>query len=123
MLIGSLMYLVNTITDICFAVNTLNQFMMEPRRVHWVATKHVLRYIVGIVDYGVDYRRSDGVGLVGFIDSNWAGNASDRKSISSCCFSLGSITVSWFNKKQNSVTLSSAEAKYMADSQASCEAL
>eukprot|EP00253_Pinus_taeda_P024674 PITA_24674 len=34
-LIGSLMYLVNTRPDICFAVNTMSQFMCEPRKVHW----------------------------------------------------------------------------------------
>jgi hypothetical protein len=33
-LIGSLMYLVNTQPDICFAVHTLSQFMVEPRQVH-----------------------------------------------------------------------------------------
>jgi hypothetical protein len=44
-LIGSLMYLVNTKPNICFAVNTLSQFMVEPRRVHWVVAKHVLRYL------------------------------------------------------------------------------
>jgi hypothetical protein len=33
-LVGSLMYLVNTRLDICFAVNTLSEFMVEPRRVH-----------------------------------------------------------------------------------------
>jgi hypothetical protein len=32
--IGSLMYLVNTRLDICFVVNTLSQFMVEPRSVH-----------------------------------------------------------------------------------------
>jgi hypothetical protein len=42
-LIGSLMYLVNTRPDICFAVNTLSQHMVEPRQVHWMATKHILR--------------------------------------------------------------------------------
>ena len=31
-LIGSLMYLVNSRLDLCFAVNTLSQFMVEPRR-------------------------------------------------------------------------------------------
>ena len=44
-LIGSLMYLVNTRLDLCFAVNTLSQFMVEPRSVHWVVAKHVLRYL------------------------------------------------------------------------------
>ena len=33
-LIGSLMYLVNSRPYLCFAVNTLSQFMVEPRRVH-----------------------------------------------------------------------------------------
>ena len=39
-LVGSLMYLVNTRPDICFAVSTLGQFMCEPRQMHWVAAKH-----------------------------------------------------------------------------------
>eukprot|EP00253_Pinus_taeda_P003324 PITA_03324 len=33
-LIGSLMYLVNTRPNICYAVNTLSQFMVEPKRAH-----------------------------------------------------------------------------------------
>lgn len=33
-LIGSLMYLVNTKTNISFTFNTLSQFMVEPKRVH-----------------------------------------------------------------------------------------
>jgi hypothetical protein len=64
------MYLVNTRPDICFAMSTLNQFMVEPRSVHWVGEKHALRYIVGSVDFGLDYVRGDGVGLVNYIDSN-----------------------------------------------------
>ena len=38
---GSLMYLKNTIPDICFAVNTLSQYLVQPRWVHLVATKHI----------------------------------------------------------------------------------
>jgi hypothetical protein len=30
-LIGSLMYLINARLDICFVVNTLSQFIVEPR--------------------------------------------------------------------------------------------
>ena len=33
-LIGSLMYLVNARSDICFAINTLSQFIVETKRVH-----------------------------------------------------------------------------------------
>jgi len=53
-LIDSLMYLVNTRPYICFPVNRMSQFMCEPRKVHWVAAKHILRYLQGTVDYGLD---------------------------------------------------------------------
>ena len=93
-LIGSLMYLVNTRPDMSFAVNTLGQFMVEPRSVHSATAKHVLRHLSGTVDFDLDYRRSEGIRLVGYIDSDWAGNVADRKSTSGCCFSLGSTAVS-----------------------------
>jgi hypothetical protein len=44
-LIGSLMYLVNTRLDICYVVSVLSQFMSQSRQTHWIATKHVLRYL------------------------------------------------------------------------------
>jgi hypothetical protein len=115
-LIGSLMYLVNTRLYICFVVNTLSQFMVEPRTVHWVEKKHVLRYLCGTVDYGLDYQRGDGVRLVGYTDSDWEGCVIERKITSGCCFGLGSSIVSWFNRKQKSVAFSSAKAKYMVSS-------
>ena len=61
---------------------------------HWSATKHILRYIAGSVDYGLDYVRGDGVSLGGSTDSSWAGSASDKKSTLGCCFGLGSTIVS-----------------------------
>jgi hypothetical protein len=61
--------------------------------------------------------------LIGYSDSDWAGCVSDRKSTSGCFFGLGSTVVSWFSWKQNSVALSSAEAEYMATSQANREAI
>jgi hypothetical protein len=82
--------------------------------VHWVAAKHVLKYLCGTVDYGLDYQRGDGVCLVGYTNSDWAGCVSDRKSTSGCCFRLDSAFVSRFNRKQKLVALSSAEVEYMA---------
>jgi hypothetical protein len=55
-IIGSLMCLRNTGPDICFAVNTLSQYLVEPRRVHLVAAKHVMRYLKGTLDFGLCYK-------------------------------------------------------------------
>jgi len=46
-LVGSLMYLVNTQPDLCFAVNQLSQAMVQPTKLFWKAVKHVLRYLRG----------------------------------------------------------------------------
>ena len=61
--------------------------------------------------------------LHGYLDLDWACSAVERKSTFGGCFILGSTMVSWFNSKQTSVALSSTEAKYMAASMASCEAI
>ena len=42
-MIGSLMYLMNTRLDMFFAVNTLSQFLTDPRHVHLIVAKHILR--------------------------------------------------------------------------------
>jgi hypothetical protein len=97
--------------------------MVEPKRVHWIVAKHVLRYLMGTIDYGLDYVRGDEVGLIGFTDSDRAGSVSNMKITSGCCFGLGSAIVSWLSRKKKFVALSSAEAEFMAVSQASCEAI
>jgi hypothetical protein len=76
-IIGSLMYLMNTRPDICFSVNTLSQYLVEPRRVHLVAAKHVMRYFKGMLDYGLCYTGDDDFRLYGYIDLDWDGSASD----------------------------------------------
>jgi hypothetical protein len=79
-LIGSLMYQVNTRPDICYEVNVLSQFMSHLRQTHWIATKHVLRYLRGIVGYGLRYASSVDMRLQGYADADWAGSAVDQKS-------------------------------------------
>ena len=55
-LVGSLMYLVNTRLDLCFAVNQLSQAMVQPTKLFWKAVKHVIRYLRGTSQYGLWYR-------------------------------------------------------------------
>ena len=61
--------------------------------------------------------------LCGFTDADWAGSLTDIKSTSGGIFSIGSTAVSWYSRKQRSMALSSAEAKYMAANLAACEAI
>ena len=98
-MIGSLMYLMNTRLDICFAMNTLSQFLMDPRHVHLIATNHILSYLKGTVDYGIKYEANQKINLEGYVDSDWARSAIDRKSTSGCCFSMESDVISWFSRK------------------------
>jgi hypothetical protein len=122
-LIRSFMYLINTRPDICFAMNTLSWYMVEPTDVHLVETKHVLRHLYGTVRYGIRYVSDGKVNLQGYTDSDWAGSAVDKKSTSGCCFSLGSGMISRLSRKQTLVALITAEAEYIAASVASHEAV
>ena len=107
-MIGSLMYLTNTRPDICFVVNTLSQFSTDPRQVHLITIEHVLRYLKGTMDYGLKYEANQKINLHGYVDSDWAGSATDRKSTSGRCFSLGFGMISWFNRKQSCVVLNTS---------------
>ena len=67
-MIGSLMYLMNTRPYIFFAVNTLSQYLTDPRSVHLTAAKHILRYLKGTVDYGLKYEVNQKINLEGYED-------------------------------------------------------
>ena len=54
-MIGFLMNLMNTRPDIFFAMNTLIQFLTDPRHVHLITAKHILRYLKGTIEYGLKY--------------------------------------------------------------------
>ena len=88
-----------------------------------IAAKHILRYLRGTVDYGLKYDANQKINLEGYVDSDWAGSAMDRKSTSGRCFSMGSGVISRFSRKQSCVALSTAEAEYVAACLASCEAV
>ena len=78
-MIGSMMYLTNTRPDILFAVNTLSQFLTDPRHVHLIDAKHILRYLKGTFEYGFKYEANKKINLEGYVDLDWAGSAIDRK--------------------------------------------
>ena len=89
----------NTRPDICFAMNTLRQFLIDPRHVHLISIKHILRYMWGTIDYGLKYELNQKIILEGYVDLDLAGSATDRKRTLGCFFGMGSGVVSWFSRK------------------------
>ena len=92
--------------------------MSKPKHKHWIAAKHILRYLRGSIAYGLRYTSSGRVLLHGYADSDWAGSSVDWKSTFRFCFSLGSAMISWSSKKKSSIAQSTTEAEYIATSYA-----
>eukprot|EP00253_Pinus_taeda_P010442 PITA_10442 len=122
-LVGKLLYLTHTRPDLSFAVGLVARFMQNPRESHWKAAKRILRYVRGTVQFGIHYSAKATPLLVGFTDSDWAGDPDDRKSTAVYVFTLGSGPITWACKKQDAISLSSAEAEYRGAVEASKEAL
>ena len=96
-------------------MNTLSQFWTDPRHVHLIVANHILSYLKGTVDYGLKYDMNKKINLEGYEDSYCAGSAIDRNSTSRCYFSMGSSVISWFDKMESCMALSTTEEKYGAN--------
>jgi hypothetical protein len=113
-MIGSLLYLTASRPDIMFSVCLCARFQSCPKESHLIAVKRIFRYLLGTIDLGLWYPKSNSFDLISYTDADFAGCKIDRKSTSGTCHFLGHSLVSWFSKKQNSVALSTAEAEYVA---------
>uniref|UniRef100_A0A1X7UFM2 Reverse transcriptase Ty1/copia-type domain-containing protein n=1 Tax=Amphimedon queenslandica TaxID=400682 RepID=A0A1X7UFM2_AMPQE len=87
--VGKLLYLsTRTQPDISFAVPSVARYTAKPTSEHWKAVKHIFRYLVGTVDFGLLYSRTSSI-CVGFSDSDWGGDLDGRKSTSGYVFQIG----------------------------------
>ena len=127
-LIGSINYCaVSTRPDIAYATNKCAQSTSCPTADHWEAARRIIRYLIQTRERGITYRK-EGHGaegyahkLIGFTDSDYAGDTSDRKSTSGWVFTFNGAPLSWASKKQTGVSRSSMEAELIAGSFASAE--
>ena len=106
-IIGRFLYLIASRPDIA-------RYQATPKKSHLIAVKRIVWYVNGTPDYGLWYSKGSNACLVGYSDADWAGSVDDRKSTSGGYFYLGNNLVSWMSKKQNSMSLSTAEAEYIA---------
>lgn len=94
--VGCLRYLTHTRTDLSFSVGIASRFMEEPTTLHFQVVKHILRYVKGTIDYGLNY------GMI---------------------FYLGRNVITWQSQKQKTVVLSTCEAEFMAATTTACQAI
>jgi len=122
--LGSLMWLqVATRPDLAFSVNKLACFSHNPGRAHWNALKYVLAYVKGTIDYGITYKGGGSLQPHGYVDLDYAGCRDTRRSTEGNIFMVAGGPVSWECKRQDTVALSIVEAKFMAFSKATTQAL
>jgi hypothetical protein len=128
--VGSLLYAAtSTRPDIAHAVIQASKHNANPNEKHWIAVKQILRYVRRytneplIFTAGTRAKSAMRNGTINahstneiraYCDSDWAGDPSDRKSMSGYVICFNNDVISWVSKRQNVVALSSAEAEYMA---------
>ena len=112
-MIGSLLYLIASRPDISYSVGVCARYQANPKEFHMTSLKRIIKYVKTTAEFGVWYSKDTSDVLARYSDADWVGNADDRKSASGGCFYVGNNLVSWMSKKQNSISLFTAEAEYI----------
>ncbi|KAI2492050.1 Reverse transcriptase (RNA-dependent DNA polymerase) [Fragilaria crotonensis] len=107
-----------TIANAC---RELTSHLTAPNEEHWNALSHLVGYLKTASLQGIKMRTPDDLRVVAYVDSDYAGDRNDRKSISGYLVTVGGCLVSWMSKKQTGVTLSSTEAEFVAMSNVATE--
>ncbi|MCO5597506.1 hypothetical protein L7F22_051584 [Adiantum nelumboides] len=108
--------------DIAFAVGVVSRYMSNPSKKHWEAVKGLMRYLNGTKGLGVRFGGEDAC-VLGYTDSDYAGDMDKRRSTSGYVFLFNGGAVSWRSRLQNCTAMSTTKAEYVAVSEASKEAI
>lgn len=90
-LIGKLLYVVHTRTNICYAINFLSRFMSRPSTEYLGAAKRMVKYLVGTVMYGLFYSCEPERCLESYSDSDWDGFMPDQRAFQVYISGLGPV--------------------------------
>ncbi|KAL0416521.1 UNVERIFIED_CONTAM: Retrovirus-related Pol polyprotein from transposon RE2 [Sesamum latifolium] len=111
-LVGRLLYLGFTRSDISYSVQQLSQFLTRPCDVHWKAVVHVVRYLKGSPSKGLFLPSQSSFELRAYCDADWASCSDSRRPLTGFCIFFGDALISWKTKKQSNISHSTAEAEY-----------
>ena len=99
----------------------MSQYTQSLNQDHWIAISRVLKYLRGIINYGLYYSGFPRV-LEGFSDTNWIFDSDEMKSTSGYIFTLRGGVISWKSAKQTCITRFTMEIEFIALEKASSEA-
>ena len=86
---GSLIYLISCHrTDLSNVVGKLSHYLSELCQQHWVAAKHILRYLRDTSIYDLCYEKSEEQRILAYSDADWVSNQRDQCSTTGFCFYL-----------------------------------
>nr|GEU51092.1 uncharacterized mitochondrial protein AtMg00810-like [Tanacetum cinerariifolium] len=113
-MIGSLMHLTASRTDMVFVVCMCARYQSKPTKKHLKAVKRVFWYLQRTINMGLWYLKDTAMALTAYADADHAGCQDTRRRTSGSAQFLGDKLVSWSSKKQTSTSISSKEAEYIA---------
>ncbi|KAE8218732.1 hypothetical protein CF319_g7445 [Tilletia indica] len=123
-MIGSMGWLVLGIrADLAFYLSLLGRFAADPSETHLTAAKNLMRHVKHTLDAQLTFDIPDGLPITAYVDADWAGDKSDRKSTSGFAILMAGRALTWGSKKQTAVALSTTEAEYVAAGVAGREAI
>ncbi|GKE43021.1 hypothetical protein Tco_1470305 [Tanacetum coccineum] len=122
-MIGSLLYLTESRSDIMFSVCLCAHFQEDPKTSYLEAVKRIFRYIKGTTHLGLWYPKGSGIETIVYADSDHEGDYLDRKSTSGIFTFMGYCLTSWFSKKQTALAISTTEVEYVSAGKACQQAL
>jgi hypothetical protein len=101
-LVGALLYIMLTSPDNAFAVVAVSRCCQNPGPAHWKASKHILAYLLGTINYGLCFSGSDSYNvLTGFTDSDFTGCPDTRHSTTGVLYLLNQAPVTWKSRLKN----------------------
>nr|GFA65073.1 uncharacterized mitochondrial protein AtMg00810-like [Tanacetum cinerariifolium] len=122
-MIGSLMYVTSSRPHIMFATCMCARYQANANEHHVSGVKRIFLYLKWTINLGLWYPKDSGFDLTAYSDADHVGCHLDRKSISGSVQFLSDKLVCWSSKKQNCVSISTAESKYVTVSSCCAQVL
>ena len=93
--VGSLMYaMVCSRPDLSHSLSVVSRYMANPGKEHWDTVQWIFRYLRGTSNACLEFEKSRD-GLVGYVDSDYAGDLDKMRSLTGYVFTIDSYAVSW----------------------------